>query len=780
MSEKMIVPLPDDVRWLRSHLVDRNGFLTGVHPGLTLDKYVLSWDADGNTAGLSARVQRPAIEQVVRLSNTPPLPPPEYDALFKRWQATIGGSGFTGKTAGPLTLHLARASALENAGICFHRIYGFVYLPGTGLKGLAHAFAETIWLEQFSGEEKKEHAKAIEAVFGTTKRSGSIVFHDAWPVTWPRLLTDILNSHHPKYYSEGKPPGDWEDPIPVYFLSVEPGTKFRFAVAKRRDDMPDELLALARQWLIGGLTQLGAGAKTASGYGDFTVDGHDVKPTNTEKRKHFSATLELVTPAFLAGAKQQAEDCDLRPSTLRGQLRWWWRTLHAGFVSVEDLRKMEAAIWGDTKTGGAVRVTVRPINKSSVELVPGKSIQKDKKGRDVLRADPRFISQHGLNSPPNFKTTQGVLYLSYGMDEMPADRPAERKQRRFLSPEATWKVRFDARLVKLPADHLTPNENAKLVLEQAQAAFWLLCRYGGVGSKSRHGFGSLQTDLPDWTRMRAEETAREFRQLLGIADQPNTSPETSALNTALDACELAAPWPDVWFALDQFGFSLQAFAQANKRKWRKEALGLPRKIGISDEDGSTRQPAYQRTYDRQTQGKVVWLGQYHPHLRGREAEKMRHASPVHVHLDKVDGGGFRIRVIAFPSPLLADGVTSQAVLRELFDHLGRDMRERVDRYPPPQTGAQTAPRATTLRPLPGSQPVEVVILEHLPNTKPSGCRVQEDGQPRGIVNHGTAPNPLPAVGERVTVYREATSNPNNPSYRWSPSTPPPARGPKRR
>ena len=38
-------------------------------------------------------------------------------------------------TSGRLTLHLARASALENAGLCLHPLYGFTYLPGTGLKG---------------------------------------------------------------------------------------------------------------------------------------------------------------------------------------------------------------------------------------------------------------------------------------------------------------------------------------------------------------------------------------------------------------------------------------------------------------------------------------------------------------------------------------------------------------------------------------------------------------------------------------------------------------------
>jgi CRISPR-associated protein Cmr6 len=150
-----------------------------THPGLKLDRFADSWDDAGDRRGLSERVQKPTVDEVVELSNSPPMTPDEYTALFGRWEKTLGANSFTGTTAGPLTLHLARASALENAGICFHRIYGFVYLPGSGLKGLARAFAETVWLE--AEGDTPDNREKIEAVFGTTARAGSVVFHDAWP-----------------------------------------------------------------------------------------------------------------------------------------------------------------------------------------------------------------------------------------------------------------------------------------------------------------------------------------------------------------------------------------------------------------------------------------------------------------------------------------------------------------------------------------------------------------------------------------------------------------------
>src|SRR5262249_3738575 len=148
-------------------------------------------------------------------------------------------------TSGALTLHLARASALENAGLCLHPLYGFAYLPGTGLKGLARAYAETVWIASLPIEKQAEGWKQVESVFGwalgsdlippgqskpwkpregcpehgteDAANAGTIVFHDAWPTSWPPLHVDIVNNHHPTYYQGDGPPGDWDSPNPVYF-----------------------------------------------------------------------------------------------------------------------------------------------------------------------------------------------------------------------------------------------------------------------------------------------------------------------------------------------------------------------------------------------------------------------------------------------------------------------------------------------------------------------------------------------------------------------------------
>jgi len=146
-------------------------------------------------------------------------------------------------------------------GFTFDRSIGAPYLPGSSVKGLARAAARL-------------HADpAIEKLFGPDAigrdgdaRTGDLVFLDAYPVSLPRLEIDIINCHHPDYYSgRSSYPSETEDPVPVYFLTVAAGTSWIFRVLSRSGEHAGRGLELLRA----GLTDLGAGAKTAVGYGSF-------------------------------------------------------------------------------------------------------------------------------------------------------------------------------------------------------------------------------------------------------------------------------------------------------------------------------------------------------------------------------------------------------------------------------------------------------------------------------------------------------------------------------
>ena len=728
------VPLPRSVQ---------SSLGKNTHPGLALDKYVSSWDEGAPPGKLSERVQKPTIDQVVRLSESPP---PDFDfasLLARRAEAlrAFGAEVFRCRTTGPFTLHLARASALENAGICLHPVYGFTYLPGSGLKGMARAYAETIWLPAQADQENAKNQ--VLEIFGNQpaepvpekQRAGAVVFHDAWPEQWPKLTMDILNNHHSEYYQGTDAPGDWENPVPVYFMAVEAGNAFSFAVSKRVPEVGGSTLSLAKQWLLGALCHLGAGAKTAAGYGSFKRVEEPPPALESPTRRLFHTTVELITPAFLAGAKQRAEDCELRPATLRGLLRWWWRTMHAGFVDVPTLRALEAAVWGDVESGGAVRLTVERTSDWQPE--PYEKASK----ANMTPAEKQ--SSAGIPGCEPRKTTQGLWYQSFGMDEV---SHGERRRRLFVPPGAKWFVSLVARRTYFPPDGVPPKSRpipADLVLTQAKAALWLLCHFGGVGSKARKGFGSF-ADPGSMSLGECVRAAEDFRLASGLLKRPEQVAESSALGAMLPPLEIPTPWRDSWFALDQLGFSAQAFAQRYKHRAEKKALGLPRRIGAP------------------IQGPFV-------------SEKGdRHASPVHYHLSRNADGTLTIRIAAFPSKYLPDIKASREFLGKLLEYLKSDLERRVKdlatkgqekKAPPLAAPSVSRPAPAPERRVPKQgELVEAVLVE---DPKKKGRRFARHAA-SGVEGNIQNADQIPAdrkVGDTVRLL-VVISSPDQIQFRW--------------
>jgi len=171
---------------------------------------------------------------------------------------------FTATPQWRFVVGLGGASVLETS-ITLHHLYGTPVIPGSALKGLTRAFAETIG-------EKEPDDPEVEAIFGTAPgvtpmKAGGIVFLDAIPVTLPRFRLDVMTPHYGDYYRGDKPPADYLTPNPILFLTVE-RTEFLFALAARAPKAVP-LLPHAEEWLRGGLKELGVGAKTTVGYGYF-------------------------------------------------------------------------------------------------------------------------------------------------------------------------------------------------------------------------------------------------------------------------------------------------------------------------------------------------------------------------------------------------------------------------------------------------------------------------------------------------------------------------------
>ncbi len=238
-------------------------------PSLRLEKFV--------RIGGDAKHKREEINAVVACQKAHgkdpsllPLPP--------------GGVRFPARLKSRLIVNQA-GGILENAGICLHPHFGYPYVPGSAVKGVARHAAWCAWNEA-EEPEKEAIARDIARVFGYPtndkgldaylaergcgeKRGGCVSFWAAVPDGRVSLATDIVNCHHMKYYGSENPVAtDDEQPNPQFFPAVEKDASFLFTLVPLREAGEREL-DLAKEWLVRALTENGVGAKTSAGYGWF-------------------------------------------------------------------------------------------------------------------------------------------------------------------------------------------------------------------------------------------------------------------------------------------------------------------------------------------------------------------------------------------------------------------------------------------------------------------------------------------------------------------------------
>lgn len=99
----------------------------------------------------------------------------------------------------------------------------------------------------------------------------------------------------------------------------------------------------------------------------------------------------LVTPMYGGGVEAGTVDCNMpiRTSSIRGQLRFWWRIACGPFESTKEMFEQESAIWGGIDDGGAksssvnIRVACNSVNDS--QLVKSESF-KDRGSKYILGA----------------------------------------------------------------------------------------------------------------------------------------------------------------------------------------------------------------------------------------------------------------------------------------------------------------------------------------------------------------------------------------------------------
>ncbi len=140
--------------------------------------------------------------------------------------------------------------------------------------------------------------------------------------------------------------------------------------------------------------------------------------------------VELLTPLFLGGSDPRGEP-ELRAASFRGALRFWLRALLGGVLGDRpaEIFERESQVFGSTDHASPV----------------------------VVRLEPHNLGSDSFNPLPH----KQVNFRFNGF------KPGQR---------------FDICLLSRDKD----------ALQQAQKALQLLCYLGGLGRRSRRGFGSLQ------------------------------------------------------------------------------------------------------------------------------------------------------------------------------------------------------------------------------------------------------------------------------------------------
>ncbi len=185
-----------------------------------------------------------------------------------------------------------------------------------------------------------------------------------------------------------------------------------------------------------------------------------VEPARRCRRDPYE--IQVITPMFGGGVS--AGECDdltpIRPSSIRGHLRFWWRATRGAPLSLQELRETEGSIWGTTDQPSRVGIRVQPINKGTrercAEYPPGSRFPK----------------------PLPDYAAYAIFPFQGGKDANPPPREAKKNLRFKLFLEYDEEYSRDV-----------------------GAALWAWLNFGGIGSRTRRGCGALycKTFAPETT-----------------------------------------------------------------------------------------------------------------------------------------------------------------------------------------------------------------------------------------------------------------------------------------
>ncbi len=355
--------------------------------------------------------------------------------------------------------------------------------------------------------------------------------------------------------------------------------------------------------------------------------------TPTELIAHYTIT----TPMFLGGENQQADNNQFRNASYKGALRFWWRALNWGKALVSasgkqddalrQLHKCEGELFGFAKDGKNSR-------QSRVQIHSEMRGTTAKQAGNTLNAVSYLLGQ-GL-----FHFREGILrpYLDGG----------------------TLTIRLSFKPNMTEAD-----------IQSVQQAAIALGLFGGLGSRSRRGFGSLslqkieRAGYPDQS-FTTEESIAKFVKTLDFSAPADAPLSALTCATRIDVSTVS---DDAMKTLAQVAKYLQlyrGYGRHNPRTGRHEVNGQRALQKFRSDHDSVQ--AASRGAALQALPKRAIFGLPHNYFFSSTETKLdinveneaRRASPLLVHIHALANGRFAAIQTLLHSQFLPQGMRVEA------------------------------------------------------------------------------------------------------------------------
>lgn len=179
---------------------------------------------------------------------------------------------------------------------------------------------------------------------------------------------------------------------------------------------------------------------------------------------------KVITPLFGGGVTPAEADpvTIVRGTEVRGHLRFWWRATRGGAFS-GDLQKMKEAedkLWGSTTSPSQISILIETKSDYQEETVFNivSVMKKDKNG----------------NLKPKLETQTSSQVAAYAAFPLLPDKDEQKK------------VGWQSEVVLLNVEFQVTLVFPKVCKNDVEAALWAWEIFGGIGARTRRGFGSLE------------------------------------------------------------------------------------------------------------------------------------------------------------------------------------------------------------------------------------------------------------------------------------------------